>query len=242
MANPISSAFRSAYDLAFQVSPIILNGGSAANANGGMLPIIALISNLTGFVTNAIQTGSVTLDDFPVRFVPVPGGTVINNAIGTYPFANQLVAANAIIKQPTNISLLMISPVNSSGGYLTKLAYLTSIQTALENHVQAGGTFHIATPGYIYKDCLLTSMTDVTGGDTKQQQVSWQLDFVRPLITQEQAQSAYSALMSKLAAGQQVTSPTWSGSLSAIGQSVQGGAQGIQGLPAAINQFLSSPL
>ncbi|AOJ69335.1 MULTISPECIES: hypothetical protein [Burkholderia] len=238
----LSSGFRSAYDLSFQVSPIILNGGIVANTLGGMMPIIGLVGQLGALAQSILSSGSVSLDNFFARFVVLPGGTIINNAVGTYPFANQQVAGNAIVMQPKNVSLLMIAPVKDTGGYLTKLAIFTSLQSSLEAHCAAGGTFHVATPARIYTNCILTSMTDVTSGEGKQQQIQWQLDFVQPLLTQQAASSAFGALMSKLAGGQQVTSPAWSGAVAAAGSAVQGALEGVGNMAGVVNQFLSQPV
>ncbi|WP_186157957.1 hypothetical protein [Burkholderia gladioli] len=237
----ISSGFRSAYDIAFQVSPIILNGGIVASTPGGMMPIIGLVGQLASLAQGVLSSGSLNLDDFFARYVVLPGGSIINNAVGTYPFANQQVAGNAIIMQPKNVSLLMIAPVKETGGYLTKLALFTSLQSSLESHCAAGGTFHVATPARIFTNCILTSMTDVTGGEGRQQQIQWQLDFVQPLITQQAASSAFSALMSKLSGGQQVTSSAWSGAVAATGSAVQGALQGVGDMAGVVNQFLSQP-
>ena len=49
MSGALASAARSAYQLAFQVSPIILQGGIAAGTPGGMLPIIGLTGQLLSF-------------------------------------------------------------------------------------------------------------------------------------------------------------------------------------------------
>ncbi|WP_070105611.1 hypothetical protein [Burkholderia plantarii] len=238
----ISAGFRSAYDIAFQVSPIILNGGIVANSLGGMMPIIGLVGQLASLAQGVLSSGSLNLDDFFARYVVLPGGTLINNVVGTYPFANQQVAGNAIIMQPKNISLLMIAPVKDTGGYLTKLALFSSLQSSLEQHCAAGGTFHIATPARIYTNTILTSMTDVTSGDGKQQQVQFQLDFVQPLITQQAAASASNALMSKLSGGQQVTSSSWSGAAAAAGSAVQGALQSIGNMAGVVNQFLSQAI
>lgn len=212
MAN--NSAFRDAYNLAFQVSPIILTGGLV-----GELPIIALTGQLL-----ALTQGGSGLEDFYATFLPIPGSTVINNAIGTYPFANQQVAANAIIEQPKNISLLMFSPVRAVGGYLTKLAIFTALQTALQNHNRAGGTYTVLTPAFIYTNCILTNIADVTGGETKQRQVQWQLDFVKPLLSLNDAASAQNHLMAAITGGQVITSSSNSG----FGNSV--------------NNFLAAPI
>lgn len=202
----LANATRTAYDLAFQVSPIILVGGSY----GAGMPIIGLVGQLAA-LAQGIVSGGISTDAFFARFLPLPGGTLISNAIGRYPFANQQVAANAIIQQPLNISLRMICPVRETGGYLTKLAILTSLQTALQAHCSAGGTFNIATPAFIYTNCILTGMTDVTSGTTAQKQVEYELTFEQPLITQAAATAALNTLMGRLTGGQQVTSPLWSG-------------------------------
>ena len=236
-----ASLGRSAYDLAFQVSPIILVDGIAKGTLGNMLPLIALTGQAAAFAQGAL-TGTLSTNDFFARFIPVPGSTLINNTVGTYPFANQQVAANAIIQQPLTISLEMIAPVKDKGGYLSKLAIFTALQSSFVAHNNAGGTYSIATPAYIYTNCLMTGMQDITAGDTNQKQIMYQLDFVQPLITGQQATASYNSLMAKAAGGQQITSPSWSSAVAASGQPSQGAAQGINGLTGAVNSFLSQPL
>lgn len=250
LSTTASSAFRTVYDLSFQVSPIILNGGIVANTLGGMMPIIGLTGQLAALAGNAV-TGLIngqtpSLDDFYARFVPVPGATVISNAVASFPFANQSVAANAIIEQPLAISLIMIAPVKDAGGYLSKLATFTSLRTSLRAHNAAGGTYHIATPAYIYTNCLMTGMQDVTSGEGgKQQQIQWQIDFVKPLITESDALSAQNSLMSKVTGGQQIMpsglagTSIWSSAASAVGSAAQGAAQGINSMAGAVNNFLT---
>lgn len=239
------SAAMSAYDLAFQVSPIILVGGIAANTLGGMIPIIGLTGQLASFAQGVVSSGSLNTDDFFARFVPIPGSSLISNAVGTFPFANQQVAGNAIITQPKNVSLLMIAPVKDAGGYLTKLAILEALRTSLESHCAAGGTFHVATPAHIFLNTILTSMTDVTDGSTRQQMVSFQLDFFQPLITQDAAQNALNSLMGKLTGGQQIIpsglagTSIWSSAASTVGTAAQGATAGINGLTGAVNNFIS---
>jgi hypothetical protein len=229
-------AFSSVYDLAFQVSPIILVGGIAANTLGGMLPIIALTGQAASFVQGALSDGLST-NDFFARFVPIPGSTLVN----------QTVAANATIQQPLTVSLRMIAPVKDEAGYLTKTAIWTSLQNSLVAHNAAGGTYTIATPWYIYTNCLLTTITDTTGGDTKQQQIFAQWDFFQPLINQQQANSAYNSLMSKLNGGAPVSAPAaggsfWSSTATAVGSAAQNAVQGATGIAGVVNQYLASPL
>lgn len=222
-----NDAFRAAYDLAFQVSPIVLTGGAYASP----MPIIGLTGQLGAFV-QGFASGQDVLSSFYATYLPIPGSTVINNSIATYPFANQQVAANAIIEQPKAISLMMIAPVRDSGGYLTKLAIFTALQTALSNHNNNGGTYTVVTPAFIYTDCVMTSMTDITSGATAQRQVEWQLDFIKPLISTSDANAAFSNQMAKIAGG---------GVLKQASPTGITGSNPVTGIPGAINNFLSNP-
>ena len=206
LTNLLNSAGRDLYDLAFQISPIVLTGGEYTTP----MPVIGLVGQLAA-LAQGVLTGGVSLDAFYARYLPIPGGTVINNTIGTYPFANSQVAANAIIEQPKNIALRMIAPVRDIGGYLTKMAVFTSLQMAFQNHNRAGGTYTILTPAYIYTDCIMSSMTDVTSGDTKQQQIEWQIDFIRPLLTMADANAVFSRQMEQIAGGGKLTTSSPSG-------------------------------
>jgi hypothetical protein len=215
IANTLGNAARAAYDAAFQTSPIILSGGLFSSALGGVMTLSGLVSTVINDVTGS--------DLLPtVRYVPLPGATVINNTVATYPFANQAVAGNAVIRNPKNVSLLMIAPVNSVGGYLLKMATFMALQSTFEAHTAAGGTFHVLTPSYPYFDCLMTTMTDVTSGEGHQQQIQWQIDFVQPLVTQQQAQTAWNGMMSKISGGQQITSSSWNAAAATAGTPVQG--------------------
>lgn len=218
----ISDAARTVYDLAFQISPIILVGGIASNVPGGLLPIIALGGQALAALQGAVS-GGINTNAFFAHYVPIPGSTLINQAVATYPFANQATAANATIQQPLTISLRMIAPVKDSAGYLTKLAVWSSLQSSLQAHNAAGGRYHVSTPWNLYTDCLLQTITDTTGGEGRQQQIMAQWDFFQPLVTQAQATSTLNSLMSKLSSGATVSAPTaagtsfWSNPLTAIG-------------------------
>jgi hypothetical protein len=233
LVNSIANVTRSAYDLAFQVSPIILQGGIAAGAIGGMIPIIQLTGQLASFVQGAASSGLST-NDFFARYLLIPGGTFISQAVGQYPFANQQVAGNAVIQQPLSLSLLMICPVQDDAGYLTKLPTLSAFQSSLKQHNLMGGSYNVATPGLIYTNGVMLGMTHVDSGESKQQQIQFQLDFIFPLITQQQAAAAMGNLMQTATNGGQITgTPSWSGA-GAVGQ-------GIAGLPASITNFLAAP-
>jgi hypothetical protein len=224
--NSRAQATRSQYDLAFQVSPIILVGGAFASMQGGCMPIVYLYNQLA-----LLNGGTTDPNQFFARYVPLPGSTLLSNQVGMYPFANQQVAANAIIVQPLTLSMLMIAPVNQPGGYLSKLSTFTSLQNALANHILAGGTFSVATPAFVYNNLLLLSMTAVEG-DNQQQQIEWQIDFIQPLLTLEGAAAAQNNLMSKLSGGASFsTPPAWSGNTAAQLPPITGG------LEAALQTF-----
>ena len=218
--------FRGAYDLAFQISPIALTGGLAASIPGGALPISALIGGLAGFVQGAVSNGGLSLQDFPWRFIPLPGTQVISQSIGEYPFANRQIAANATIENPLNISYKLINPVNDAGGYLTKLPIFTSLRESLNSHNNAGGTYTILMPSLILQNCVMLDMVDATSGGM-QQQVEWTLNFRKPLISTQAGTQAFSGLMSILNSGQVATSPSWSGVTASIGNQFSGLVQGL---------------
>jgi hypothetical protein len=220
---------RNLFQLGFQISPIILTGGIAALIPGGMLPLIAITQ--AGIFAQGLLSGTVNLnlDDFQCHFHPMQGSTLVNQSIGSYPFASQSVAANAVIAQPLQLSMLMEVPVNQSGGYLSKFLTMTALKAALDKHNQSGGTYTIATPSYVYTNCIMRTLRDVTGDATKHPQQTWQFDFERPLVvTQTEAEQVLNNLMSKFNAGTQINGqPTWSGLFNSVQATVVGGASSL---------------
>ena len=212
-----------AFRLAFEISPIILSGGIAQYTGGGYLPIVLLTEPLAlvqGVIGGAPNIG---LDDFFAKWVPMPGATLAENQAGTYPFANQTIAANAIIKQPRYVSMRMLAPAAGPAGYVTKLASMAAITTALDQHDSMGGMYIVATPAHIWFNCIRLKTTDITEGGA-QVQTTWQFDFYQPLLALSQAQQTLSAMMNRLNNFSQVTSPSWGGAGNAVGQPLQGAA------------------
>lgn len=222
------------YKLGFEGSPIILTGGVATLIPGQMLPIIAITESLN--LLNGLLSGMDVLDlnNLLCHYLCNPGTDLIKNEVATYPFANQTVAANSIITQPKRISYTMTCPAKAKGGYFFKLAALTALQTVLETHNASGGLYVCVTPSKIYTNCLMVSMTGADGGATKQTQYQWQIEFMQPLITESQAATAQSNLMSKLTGQTQVTTPSWSSPATAAANS--GGLQ----LPASASSPVQS--
>lgn len=191
--TPGQAAFR----LAFEISPIYLTGGVAGNVPGATIPIISFTEG--GGFGNILGAGSgVDLDKFFAHFRPLPGSRLVSNAIGTYPFANQSVAANALISSPLTVSLLMVCPSRNPGDYTRRQAVITSLIRTLETHNLAGGTYSVATPSYLYTDCIMTAFTDASSGETKQAQYAFQIDFQKPLISAQEAQQRYNNMMAKV--------------------------------------------
>lgn len=212
------------YKLGFEISPVILSGGLASAIPGGMLPIVALTQSAS-FVTG-LTSGGLNLDNLDKYFChwkAAAGGSMINYDIGQYPFANQTVAANALMAQPLNITLTMTAPINENTGAMTKLATLSALQAALQAHSNLGGTFIVATPALIYSGCILRTVRDITSGGQATPQEVWQWEFQQPLVTETAAASAVNSLLSKIDGGDKITSSAWTNTTAALGNTSLGG-------------------
>lgn len=188
----------------FEINAIFLSGGISSQITGGITSLMSYLQNnlLSGGVTGPAD--SLDLDKYFAHFSPMPGAALVNNQIGTYPFANQATAANAIITMPLNISVMMVCPVRNPGEYLRKSGIMSALKATLDNHNISGGTYVIATPSYFYTDCVMTGLRDASSGETTQSQYRWQFDFVKPLVSQQDAQQVQNSLMMKLGSGARV--------------------------------------
>jgi len=214
-----TSAGLAAYKFAFELCPIFLTGGVAKFVPGSVLPIVVLLEALNAPIDLITGGGNFNLDDFFAHFLPQAGSTLIENDIARYPFANQAVAANALIEKPLHISMRMICPAKDDLGVWIKLGTMLLFRAAIAQHNRSGGLYTVATPSFFYTNCIMSDMRDATGGEGHQVQTEWQLDFERPLLTLEAAQSVQNNLMSKLSNGTQLgDDPSWSGGQSGIGQ------------------------
>ena len=229
--SPGLAAFR----LSFQLSPIILTGGIASLIPGGMLPILSITEalNFAGGLLSG-SSGLDNLDNFFANFQPLPGASMIDQQIGKYPFANQAVAANAVIAQPLTISLRMVCPARDEAGYALKLATMLALQATLSQHNAQGGTYTIATPSFFDTNCVMTGMRDTSSAQSKQPQNTWQLDFEKPLLTLQDAQNAQNNLMSQISSGTPISGiPAWSGLAPTVGNPASLAAPSL--IPAASN-------
>ena len=184
------------YQVSYELSPIILVAGIAGT---GMLPLISILSsqNFSGGVLSS--TSASNPDDYFGHFRVLPGHTLMENEVATYPVANQSVAANAIITDPLRLSVEMLVPATDRVPVENKLAVITSLKSTLDKHTALGGWYNVATPSYIYQGCLLTSLVDGTDAEEGSQvQVRWVWSFMQPLLTAVAAQAAQNQAMSKI--------------------------------------------
>lgn len=191
---------RSAYETSFQTCPIILVGGSV-----GMMPIVNLLSSNKYPLGLTSTADAIDNIDNPANFFGqfrvMPGHSLMENEVATYPVANQTVAANAVITDPLRVSLEMIVPAGGQISFSDKLGIMTSLKGALDKHTAEGGWYNVSTPSYIYQGCLLTSLTDATDEEEGGQvQVRWIWSFMQPLLTVAAAQAAQNQAMAKISA------------------------------------------
>lgn len=204
-----------AFQVAFEVSPILLVDGIASKIPGGILPIAVLTEGLSiagGVLNGAGFVGPTS------RFIPMAGTTLIQQEIGRLNFYNMTTAANSVINQPNRILMQFIRPASTQdGGVIVKGLTFAAIKLALDKHNQTGGSYTILTPSYVYTGCLMRSMVDASGfsEQNKQVQYSWQFEFEQPLVKISQLESVLGGLMDKFSSGMPPSFPadtlTWSG-------------------------------
>lgn len=167
--------------LSYQVCPIILTGGVASNIPGGTLPILSLFM--------AVDFSG-DLDDSFASFNVLPGGQLVLQEIAKYPFANQYVAANAVIRQPLTLSVIMDTPMRGPKAWANKQSIFTALKGILENHNNTGGTYTVMTPAYMYDNMVMISMTDNSRSNNSLPQNAWRFDFERPLVAMQELTSS----------------------------------------------------
>lgn len=201
-----------AFKLAFEISPILLVDGIAADIPGGVMPIAVLtegISVADGLLHGDIGKGSTA------AFTPMAGTTLIQQDIGNLNFYNLVTAANSVVNKPNRVLLQMIRPAfTSGGGYATKGMTFTALKLALDMHNQSGGSYTVLTPSFIYTGCLMRQLIDVSGfsEQNKQVQHTWQFEFDQPLLAISQLEAALGNLMDKFETGMPSSGGlSWSG-------------------------------
>lgn len=205
LSSVINKIGRNVFKSAYQISPILLTEG-VADKMGGVVPIVVYtqsVALLNGLIAGGIN-GSVNLPDLDnmwAQWAPMSGGTLVDNSVAQYPYANQAVAANAIVTNPLNLSMQMLCPANQPGAMATKLATLQALQAVLNKHSQLGGSYIIITPGQVYTGMLLTRMVDTTPNPVAAPSSQFQFDFTRPLTQKSKNVQKQSTLIKKLGGG-----------------------------------------
>jgi hypothetical protein len=241
MPSTVQSVVRTAYELAFSGSPILLTGGIASAIPGGTLPIIVILNALTtgaNLLTAAAGQNSVSaaLTQF-ATFEPLAGSNLISTQIASYPFASQAVAANAAITTPLSVALRMVVPAQGAGGYTLKTATMIALKTALDAHIQAGGLFTVLTPSYFYEGCILLDLRDNTSGAGTQKQVEWVWSFQMPLTQEQQLTQVLNNLMSKISGGLP-NNNTWSSISTAVGGATGSIGSGLSSIGTSVGSAL----
>jgi hypothetical protein len=193
--------FGKAFQLAFEISPIMLVDGLASAVPGGTLPIAAITEGLS--IVNGLLHGEIG-NGPTAHFMPMAGTTLIQQDIGNLNFYNQATAANAVVNRPNRVIMQMLRPVSTTdGGYATKSLTFTALKMALDKHNQSGGSYTVLTPAFIYTGCLLRSVIDNSGfsEQNKQVQHSWMFEFEQPLLTISQLEATLGNLMNKFDSG-----------------------------------------
>lgn len=186
---------------AYQLAPILLVQGIAAQLPNGQMTILSLTEG-----SDAVNYADD--NEYFAHFEPLPGGTLVDFTAAEYPFASMNMAANAMLQNALHVSLKMQCPVrNNAHNYPALQATITRIQQQLTAHILAGGSFTVATPGFIYSNCLLLNVRDISNAGDKKVQGTFQFDFAAPLITEQAATQTFNNLYSKLAGGLPVGNP-----------------------------------
>jgi hypothetical protein len=194
------------YQKLYQISPIFLQDGIAAQSNiGNAFPILALLN--PGAFGSTLIDGNPdwNMDDAFAIFQPAPGGSLVEQTIAEYPFANLNVAANAILRNPINVSLIMMTPMKTPNSWSLKLSTMIGLKAALDNHNNLGGTYNVYTPAYSYTSMCLTALTDISTAQSPLPQNTWRWDFTRPLVQLEDLQQSFNNLNTSITNGTQVT-------------------------------------
>ena len=130
------------FEAAFEISPIILQGG-LAQFSGGYLPLTA--------ITEVIDLPGLSSKQFFAHYKPLAGSTLSEWQIAEYPFVNLQMAANAQIQMPLKVSLLMVAPAQTGGGYLFKQAIFTALKIARKSCATRWNFYGFNSCLYLYK-------------------------------------------------------------------------------------------
>jgi hypothetical protein len=235
MANALRNA-----KIQFQIAPIILVNGIASSIPGSAVSILAVTgptllqgpqgTNLLNALVSADSAiagtfyagGSganlgnfVNLDNAFGAFNVLSGGTLSVNTVPKYPLGDMTMAANAIVREPINISLIWDTPMRDDNAWAVKIAVFQMLKGVLDLHNNSGGVYSIMTPAYTYDNCILTALTDNSRSNSPVPQNAWKFDFERPMVvTTDDLAQAQNIFMNHMTQGLPTTGATAGGLVS----------------------------
>jgi hypothetical protein len=204
------------YQLLYQITPIFLNDGIASKIGGGILPIMALLNPNAYNVLFSGGSDTFNIDSYFGIFQPASGGSLVQQQIAEYPFANLSVAANAIVRNPIEVSMIMVTPMKTQYSWAVKNATMTALKSALDTHNNMGGTYTVFTPAFTYYNMVMLGLSDMSNPQVVIPQNTWKWDFRKPLVSQADLIFAENNLYAKITGGIQ-TSAEWTSALTALG-------------------------
>ncbi len=222
------------WKLSYQVSPIFLTGAPVSNVPSGIVPFLSIVNpgafpvtaneaysyastyGVAGADLSMVALDQNALDNAFGAFNVLSGGSLIQQTVAKYPFANQSYAANAILRDPLHVSLIWDTPMRGPNAWSQKLTVMQAVKQRLDSHNNLGGTYIVVTPAYVYDNLVMLSLTDASRGSSNLPQNAWRFDFERPLVTLQDLKAAQGALMSKLTNGV-LTDGAWSGPAAGLG-------------------------
>jgi hypothetical protein len=207
---------RGIYQFLYQITPIFLNNGIATNMAGSILPVFTLLNPNAYNILFSGGNNAFNIDDYFAIFQPAAGGSLIQQQIAEYPFANLNVAANATVTNPIEVSMIMATPMKTANAWAVKNSIMTSLKSSLDNHNNLGGTYTVFTPAYTYYDMVMLGLVDMSTPQIFLPQNTWKWDFRKPLVTQAGLTSAENNLFAKITGGIQ-TPALWTSVLTALG-------------------------
>ncbi|MDF7673945.1 hypothetical protein PT277_08025 [Acetobacteraceae bacterium ESL0709] len=186
VASVFDDIGRTLGNLAYVVSPILLEGG-VAEKTGLPVPILVYteaVALVNGLISGGIK-GQFNMPDLDNMWChwnmtsSVDGtlNTLLDYEVPVYTLGNQNAACKNTFRNPIKVSMQMMCPARGPGAMVTKLATIQSLQAILDKHMMMGGRFTVITPGFYYTDMVLKQFVDVTQKPEQHPASVFQLDF-----------------------------------------------------------------
>ena len=99
--------------------------------------------------------------------------------------------------------MIMLTPMKQIGSWAVKQLTMSALKATLDSHNNAGGTYTVCTPAFIYTDMLMVGVTDVSMAQSPIPQNAWRWDFTKPLVTLADTSGAMNNLMNQINSGAQ---------------------------------------